>query len=84
MLSLYREALRLRSELPQLGAGGGPLVWTGEEDQVLGLTRGGGFICMLNTGAVAVPLPPGRVVLSSSPVEGGLLPPDAAAWIVTD
>ncbi len=84
MLSLYRAALRLRRELPQLGAGGGPLVWTGEEDQVLGLTRGRGFICLLNTGEVAVPLPPGRVVLSSSPTEGALLPPDAAAWIVTD
>ncbi len=84
MLSLYRTALRLRRELPQLGAGGGPLVWTGEEDQVLGLTRGQGFICLLNTGEVAVPLPPGRVVLSSSPTEGALLPPDAAAWIVTD
>jgi alpha-glucosidase len=84
MLSLYRKALRLRHELPQLGAGGGPLVWTGEEDQVLGLTRGRGFVCMLNTGEVAVPLPPGRVVLSSSPTEGALLPPDAAAWIVTD
>ncbi|GAA3619903.1 glycoside hydrolase family 13 protein [Kineosporia mesophila] len=84
MLSLYREALRLRRELPQLGADGGPLVWTGEEEQVLGLTRGTGFVCVLNTGEVAIPLPPGRVVLSSSPVEGGLLPPDAAAWIVTD
>ncbi|MBT0772219.1 glycoside hydrolase family 13 protein [Kineosporia sp. J2-2] len=83
MLSLYRQALRVRRELPQLGAGGGPLVWTGEEDQVLGLTRGQGFICMLNTGEVAVPLPPGRVVLSSLSVDGGLLPPDAAAWIVT-
>ena len=83
MLSLYREALRLRRELPQLGVGGGRLVWTGEEDEVLGLTRGAGFICMLNTGAVAVRLPPGRVVLSSSPTRGDLLPPDAAAWIVT-
>ncbi|MCD5310176.1 glycoside hydrolase family 13 protein [Kineosporia babensis] len=84
MLTLYREALRLRRELPQLGAGGGPLVWTGEESDVLGLARGAGFICVLNTGAVAVPLPPGRVVLSSSPLAGELLPPDAAAWILTD
>ncbi|WP_285623335.1 glycoside hydrolase family 13 protein [Kineosporia sp. NBRC 101677] len=84
MLALYREALRLRRELPQLGHDGGPLVWTGEEDQVLGLARGNGFVCVLNTGAVAVPLPPGRVVLSSSPLEGELLPPDAAAWILAD
>ncbi len=84
MLSLYRDALRLRRELPQLGQAGGPLTWTGEEVDVLGFTRGQGFIAMVNTGAAPVPLPPGRVVLSSVPTEGNLLPADAAAWIVTD
>ncbi|GAB6901729.1 hypothetical protein JCM9957A_48190 [Kineosporia succinea] len=39
---------------------------------------------MLDTGEVAVRLPPGRVVVSSLPVQGGLLPSDAAAWILTD
>ena len=77
----YRDALRLRRELPQLGAGGGALTWTGDEPDVLGFTRGQGFICMVNTGAAPVPLPPGDVVLSSVPVEGDLLPSDAAAWI---
>jgi alpha-glucosidase len=83
MLWLYRDALRLRQELPQLGAGGGELTWTGDETDVLGFTRGRGFACIVNTGAVPVPLPPGRVILSSVPVEGGLLPGDAAAWVVT-
>ena len=84
MLWLYRNALRLRRELPQLGADGGELTWTGEEADVLGFTRGSGFICIVNTGVEPIPLPPGRVVLSSVPVEGNLLPSDAAAWIVTD
>jgi alpha-glucosidase len=84
MLWLYRDALRLRRELPQLGAGGGKLTWTGEELDVLGFTRDGGFICIVNTGAVPVPLPPGRVVLSSVPIEANQLPADAAAWIVTE
>ena len=84
MLWLYRNALRLRRELPQLGVDGGELTWTGEEADVLGFTRGSGFICIVNTGVEPIPLPPGRVVLSSVPVEGNLLPSDAAAWIVTD
>ena len=81
MLWLYRDALRLRRELPQLGSGGGELVWTGEEPDVLGFTRGQGFICMVNTGTAPIPLPPGDVVLSSVPIEGGQLPSDAAVWI---
>jgi alpha-glucosidase len=84
MLHLYREALRLRRVLPQLGAHGGELVWTGDEADVLAFTRDRGFICMINTGPAPVPLTPGEVVLCSLPVEGGLLPSDAAAWIVTD
>ena len=83
MLWLYRDALRLRRELPQLGAGDGELIWTGEEADVLGFTRGRGFVCMVNTGTVPVPLPPGEVVLASRPLEGNLLPADAAAWITT-
>jgi alpha-glucosidase len=83
MLWLYRDALRLRHELPQLGHGGGALVWTGDEPDVLGFARGQGFICMVNTGNVPVPLPPGEVALSSLPLEGNLLPADTAAWILT-
>jgi alpha-glucosidase len=82
MLALYRSALRLRRSLTPLGDTGGALTWTGEEDDVLGFTREGGFVCMVNTGTVPVPLPPGEVVLSSVPVEGNLLPGDAAAWLL--
>ena len=83
MLWLYRDALRLRHELPQIGLGGGIITWTGDEPDVLGFTRGQGFVCMLNTGSAPIPLPPGEVALSSVPIEDGLLPADAAAWILT-
>ncbi len=43
----------------------------------------GGVLCVLNTGASAVPLPAGTVIASSTPVSGGALPPDSAAWVVT-
>jgi alpha-glucosidase len=81
MLWLYRDALRLRRELPQLGAGGGELTWIGEDVDVLSFTRAEGFTCVVNTGNVPAPLPPGHVVLSSLPTEGNLLPPNATAWL---
>jgi alpha-glucosidase len=92
MLALYREALRLRRELPQLGAGGGPLTWAddaleesgADHGDVLAFTRPGGFTCVVNTGREPVRLPAGRVVLSSVPVDDGALPADAAAWLVAD
>jgi alpha-glucosidase len=88
MLWLYRDALRLRRELPQLGADGGPLTWADElapdRDDVLAFTRPGGFTCVVNTGTAPVALPAGRVALSSVPLTAsGDLPGDAAAWVVT-
>ena len=81
MLWLYRDALRLRRELPQLGATGGELTWVGDETDVLGFTRGSGFVCVVNTGSASIPLPPGNVVLASVGLDDDRLPPDAAAWI---
>ena len=43
----------------------------------------GGVLCVLNTGASAVPLPSGTVLVASAPVGDGALPPDSAAWVVT-
>jgi len=89
MLSLYRDALRVRRELPALGAGGlGDLRWLDLGDGVLGFAREPGFTCVVNVSDRPVPLPPGRVVLSSgSPTgggagTGGTLEVDAAAWLV--
>ncbi|MFN8033695.1 MAG: glycoside hydrolase family 13 protein [Mycobacterium sp.] len=79
-LSFFRSVLHLRRnafhftendvEWLQLGAG------------VLAFFSGG-VLCVLNTGAAAVPLPAGTVIASSAPVSGGALPPDSAAWLVT-
>jgi alpha-glucosidase len=83
MLTLYREALRLRHSLPQLGDG--ELRWLPAPDGVLAFDRGPGFVCTVNLTAAIVRLQrPGDLVLASDPeTEIGatvLLPPDSAAW----
>ena len=80
-LNLYRAALRLRRELTELGDG--PLAWleTPEPD-VLAFARGDDFVCVVNTGDTAVPLPGHEeVLLTSAPLEGGRLPANSAAWL---
>jgi alpha-glucosidase len=78
MLSLYREALRIRRErLATLE----PIAWVASSDDVLGFRRSG-IECWLNTGTHDAALPSGRVALASGPgPESGALPPDTAAWI---
>jgi alpha-glucosidase len=83
MLWLYREVLRLRRQLPGLGPDGGALTWRDEGPDIVAFTRGPRFTCVVNTGAEPIRLPAGDVALSSVPVEGGLLPADAAAWVVS-
>jgi alpha-glucosidase len=97
MLTLYREALRLRRELPELGDG--PLEWWDDAvpgaSDVLAFRRGAGFACVVNTGDIAVPLPAGAsVLLSSAPLENAppagdavrrvALPGDSTAWLRID
>lgn len=83
-LNLYRDALRLRRELPELGDG--PLAWwddavPGSAD-ALAFRRGDDFACVVNTGDDPVPLPAGAaLLLSSSPLEHGALPGNATAWL---
>ena len=97
MLSLYRLALRLRRELPGLGAhgvqGAAGLHWLDLGPDVIAFRRAGGLVCVLNTGAAPVGLPAGRVLLSSlapddvldgGVLDGGLLPADAAVWLHQD
>lgn len=80
MLSLYREALRLRHGEPALGDGS--LRWLDAPAGVLAFARGEGFACVLNLSGAPVELPPhDSVLLRSGPLEGGLLPPDTAAWL---
>jgi alpha-glucosidase len=80
MLSLYREALRIRRGEPALGDGS--LRWLDAPAGVLAFARGEGFACVLNLSGAPVELPPhDSVLLRSGPLEGGLLPPDTAAWL---
>lgn len=85
-LNLYREALRLRRELPELGDG--PLEWWDDavaSADVLAFRRGAHFACIVNTGDMPVRLPAGDVLLSSAPLDSSAaLPGDATAWLRID
>lgn len=79
-LSLYRTALELRRERPE--ASGDDIDWFPAPPQCLAFRRSGGLICVLNGSERSVLLPPGRILLSSAPIEDGKLPPNSAAWLV--
>ncbi len=80
MLNLYRAALRLRREHPALGDG--EMTWTETGADQLAFTRDPGFGFFANLGDEPVGIPPSsRVLLSSGPLEGPLLPPDTAVWL---
>ncbi|MBM6700064.1 glycoside hydrolase family 13 protein [Bifidobacterium pullorum subsp. saeculare] len=86
MLSLYREALRLRQELLTAARDTTSFTWVGLKGDVVAYARptadGRRLTSVTNLGDGPVVLPDGEVVLASHPVDGGLLPPDATAWIV--
>ncbi|MDX3237252.1 glycoside hydrolase family 13 protein [Streptomyces sp. ME03-5709C] len=82
-LELYRAALRLRRELPGLGAGES-VRWQDAPEGVLSFRRPG-FACTVNATAAAVTLPvPGTLLLASSAVEvtaaGVVVPADTTVW----
>jgi alpha-glucosidase len=83
MLSLYREALRLRRSHAALGASGSAeLRWLDTPDGVLAFSRVPGFVCATNFTDSAVPMPvPGEVFLASAPVNGAALPPNTTVWL---
>ncbi|MET8330964.1 glycoside hydrolase family 13 protein [Streptomyces sp. NPDC005181] len=86
MLSLYREALRLRRTEPGFGISGTPgerLVWLPTAPEVLAFTRADRLICVVNLTEEPIELP-GRtdVLITSGPLaDGGRLPQDTAAWL---
>ena len=83
MLELYRRALAYRRRQPALGDG--ELGWLPAPGSVLAFSRGTGaaFACVVNLSDRPVEPPvAGTVVLSSGAMDGGLLPPDTAAWVV--
>jgi alpha-glucosidase len=82
MLSLYRTALSIRRSHPALGDGS--LNWIESEPNVLAFDRGAGFVNITNMSDTAVVLPTHtRLLLSSTPLENGMLPRDSTAWLRT-
>jgi alpha-glucosidase len=78
-LSLYRMALRLRRQLPELHSSS--FVWQQAPADCLAYRRGPNLVVALNAGDVAVPLPPGEIVLASSDIDGDKLPANTAVWL---
>jgi alpha-glucosidase len=82
MLSLYRTALSIRRSHPALGDG--TMTWIESAPDVLAFSRGLGFVSVTNLSDVPVELPSyTRLLLTSTPLEGGLLPTDSTAWLRT-
>ena len=82
MLSLYRTALSIRRSHPALGDG--TLTWIESLPGVLAFSRGLGFVSVTNLSGTAVELPSyTRLLLTSEPLAGGLLPTDSTAWLRT-
>jgi alpha-glucosidase len=80
-LSLYRNALDLRQRHPAFEGSG--IEWYGAPAGCFAFRRTPGrLICVLNTSASPVDLPPGEVLLASADVVDGKLPPDSAAWLI--
>jgi alpha-glucosidase len=79
MLSLYREALRLRGSRWVEADG---LAWIDAPSGVLAFARGD-LQCWLNAAPDPVRLPQGQVLLSSGQlIQDGALPADTAVWLV--
>lgn len=83
MLALYRAALRIRHDDPDLGSGG--LTWIDLGPDVIAFRRGDGFASVTNFSDGPIDLPsPAQTWLASVPLEGGRLPADASAWLRLD
>ena len=81
MLELYRAALRIRRAEPALGDGS--MSWLDAADGVLAFDRGG-IQCVVNLSQRPARLPgSAELLLASSPLDDGLLPPDCAVWLRT-
>lgn len=82
MLWLYRQALRMRRTLNRASDTG--FAWRDLGTGLLAFERGSEFLSITNLSAHGIELPEnGGILLSSSPLDGGLLPPDSTAWLRT-
>ncbi|WP_166851323.1 glycoside hydrolase family 13 protein [Isoptericola sp. BMS4] len=79
-LSMYRAALELRHRLRTAER----LEWldTGSDD-VLAFRRPNGWTCITNFGSSPVPLPAGDVLLTSGPLDEGMLPGASTVWLAS-
>jgi len=81
-LSMYRTALRLRSELFSADEAFTWLEpWASDGAEAFAFRRGSGTVCVVNFGPEDLSLPDGDALISSAPLVDGRLPSDAAAWI---
>lgn len=79
-LNLYRSLLSARRER---GLGTGSLSWDPDAPEgALGFVNAGVRV-LANLGPRPIPLPAGRVLVASSPLDDGVLPPDTTVWIAT-
>ena len=82
MLWLYTQALRLRRESGSLRNGG--FRWLDVASDVLAFCRGNDLVSVTNISAEPIALPDHiGILLSSSPLERGLLPQDSTVWLRT-
>lgn len=80
MLWLYRQALRLRKR--EVALGDGAMSWIDAGADVLCFRRGDDLVVVTNLGPAPVALPDHEsILLASAPLEAGLLPGDATAWL---
>ncbi|GEO96965.1 glycoside hydrolase family 13 protein [Kocuria turfanensis] len=79
-LELYRRALQIRRAHPGLATT--DFAWAEAPSGCLAYDRGAGFRCLVNLSGTEVPLPAGaQVLLASSPLGDGHLPPDRTVWL---
>jgi alpha-glucosidase len=82
MLNLYSAALRMRRGSAYFATDA--FAWLDAPAGVLAFSRCAGFCCLVNLSAEPVPLASDdELLLASSPLENGLLPPDTAVWVRT-
>jgi alpha-glucosidase len=85
ILELYRTALRWRRTFAAAFAADETLTWIDKGPTMLSFARANGLVCVVNFGPHAAALPEGKVIVTSHQLDdGGRLPGDAAAWVLTN
>jgi alpha-glucosidase len=83
MLALYREALRLRRDLP--GWHESTFRWLDSPAGVLAFDRGTPLRCIANVSNQPYPISGlGRLLLASTPIAGTDLPTDTTVWLIAE